>query len=74
MHNTITGESPKLQNRINNVGSEGMPSFDEWIAHKQLCRRMFEDAELSLRVSREDYLDRLEAVVSLHKAMVKGRT
>ncbi|RBA22892.1 hypothetical protein [Herminiimonas fonticola] len=72
MEKKITDDKPELQNRVNKTGSDGLASFDEWMAHKQLCRRMFVEAELSLRVSREDYLAQLETVVSRHKGMVKG--
>lgn len=72
MDKKITDDKPELQNRVNKAGTDGLASFDEWMAHKQLCRRMFVEAELSLRVSREDYLAQLETVVSRHKGMVKG--
>jgi hypothetical protein len=67
MDKTITNKKPELQNRSN-----GLANFDDWMAHKQLCRKMFEEAEVSLRVSREDYLAQLETVVSIHKGMAKG--
>lgn len=72
MDKTITDKKPELQNRINMMDSNGLASFDEWMAHKQLCRKMFEEAQLSLRVSREEYLAQLETVVSIHKGIAKA--
>ena len=66
MDKTIN-KKPDLQNRIKMVNSNELASFEEWMAHKKLCRKMFEDAQLSLRISREDYLAQLETVISLHK-------
>lgn len=71
MEKTVTDNKQDSQNRINKVGSDGLASFDEWMAHKELCRRMFVEAELSLRVSREEYLAQLETVVSRHKDITK---
>lgn len=71
MDKKITDIKPALQNRI--VTDSGrLASFDEWIAHKQLCRKMFEEAQLSWRVSREDYFAQLETVVSINKGMAKS--
>lgn len=72
MDKTITDKKPALQNRINTTDRNGLASFDEWMAHKQLCRKIFEEAQLSLRVSQEEYLAQLETVVSIHKGMAKG--
>ncbi|MFC7299910.1 hypothetical protein [Herminiimonas aquatilis] len=70
MDKKITDIKPAPQNRIV-TDSQRLASFDEWMAHKRLCRKMFEEAERSLRVSREDYLAQLETVVSIHKGMAK---
>lgn len=67
MDETITDKKPQLQNRSN-----GLASFDEWMAHKQLCRKIFEEAQVSLRISREDYFTQLETLVSIHKGIDKG--
>ena len=69
MYSKITNDKPE---HLTNVGGDRLANFEEWIAHKQLCRQMFEEAELSMQVSREDYLARLDSVVAHHKKTAKG--
>jgi hypothetical protein len=57
----------------NTVGCNGMANYESWRAHKDLCRKMHDDAESLIRISRIAYLIELELVIDRHQAMINDQ-
>jgi hypothetical protein len=45
-----------------------LPRYEVWLAHKELCRKMYVEEECSVRDSRAAYLVQLDVIVARHKA------
>ena len=58
---------------VNQTVSNRIAGYDAWRAHKAVCRKMFEEAERSLKVSRVEYLVQLDVVVATHKALINDQ-